>query len=91
MENLLAKSCMHTRYAYPRLLVDVQRADLYQLAANILNKQLKNMVLFVGVGWGLNAYIDADQGVDAVMIPFLDIENQCGKINSNKYVIKKDL
>lgn len=36
---------------YRRLLVGVPHADLSQLAANIQNKQLKNMGFFVELLW----------------------------------------
>ena len=35
-------------------------ADLHQLAVNIQNKQLKNMVYYVAYTWESNALDDAD-------------------------------
>ena len=39
------------KFVYRRLLADALRADLFQLAVNIQNKQLKNMDYFVELLW----------------------------------------
>lgn len=65
---------------FPRLLGGVQRAVFHQHAANIPKSRLKNMVLYVDAGWGLNVFCVADRAVDVDMILCLDIKNQCGKI-----------
>lgn len=71
---------VHIKYVFRPLLVVVQRADLRQLAVNIPNKQLKNMVYVVGCGWESKEYLGADPGADVATTLFLDITNQYDRI-----------